>query len=120
MADLIDEVRKAKESLAAHLTEAEKILCDAGEVRILTRPGDQLLVEALDRDTNKRLLDQAVRVVFGEAATWRSVTGRGRAAEPAQQGEPAERDAALDNPTVQHVLDIFQGTVESIERREDG
>ncbi len=63
------------------------------------------------------MLEECLRAVWGEAATWRLTEGA--AASPAEKAAaPAAEHPALRHPTVQAALDIFGGTVETIDEGE--
>ena len=77
--------------------------------------GDAWLREALDRPQNREILDGAVRQVWGAGGRWHIVeeTATARAAAPVVMA-PAPM---LDHPVVQSALDIFAGTIETIEEQ---
>ena len=83
-----------------------------------TRPaGDHWLRDALGRKGNRVVLEDCLHSVWGGTATWRLAEGSAvSAAEPQAAAVPDH--PALKHPTVQAALDIFGGTVESIDEGE--
>ena len=81
----------------------------------MTVPADDpLLREALERPTNREILDGAVRQAWGSEARWE--LREGEAAVSAPDADPAS-DPAVDHPIVQSALDLFGGTIEAVEER---
>ncbi len=116
---LLERLGRQKQSLAAHLGEAESLILDDGVLTIVAPPGDQWLRNTLDRKTNSQILDEAIAETLGAGIRWRLTEGQGKKAAP-EEPVPAEPgngklSEALDNPRVQAVLDIFGGSVESID-----
>ena len=75
----------------------------------------ELLLDALERKPNQRILDEALRSSWGDSATWKidKLAPAARAART--RPEDDERLQQLrKNPQVQNVLEIFQGTIESV------
>lgn len=115
----IELISRRKQSLAAHLSEAQGLELVDGRLTILAPPGDTWLENTLRRKSNAKLLEDAIRAVWGPGVTWKLAAG---SAVPAPTSdEPAEEDPGLDkaleDPRVQTVLDIFGGSVESVEER---
>ncbi len=119
-AGFLDEVRRHKEALAAHLTAAELRFAD-GVLRIRHEPGDEYLPSRLSRQGNRRLVDDALARTWGPDATWRLEVGEARPAAEARQEEgPDDGSAELaEHPRVQAVLDLFDGRIDSVEERNE-
>ena len=116
----IELISRRKQSLAAHLSEAQGLELVDGRLTILAPPGDKWLENTLRRKSNAKLLENAIHAVWGPGITWRLATGS-VVPEP-ERAEPTEEkssglDEALEDPRVQTVLDIFGGSVESVEER---
>ncbi|HEX4956277.1 MAG TPA: DNA polymerase III subunit gamma/tau [Thermoanaerobaculia bacterium] len=124
VARLLEEVSRRRQALAAHLGSASRLEIDNGELLIYLPPtGSEMLARALERDANRQVLDEALAEVAGPGLRWRTVAAAASTPAPAARTEappPAER-AATEHPTVQAVLDIFGGTVATVEpsRREE-
>ncbi len=123
----LDLVRRKKPSLRAHLDLAELAFSERG-LDIVSAPENHLLRDALAR--SRTLLDEAVAAVWGPQVRWRSLEGRMSRlrADPSEAtpapsrprpaaDAPDRLHAASGHPTVQAVLDIFGGKVESVEVR---
>jgi DNA polymerase-3 subunit gamma/tau len=110
---LLLEVSRVKQSLAAHLGEAEQLIYDDGELRIYTPPEDRWLHTALRRGNNREVLERCLAVIWGSGTRWRLLEKKSPA-PVAPETEPA-RDPALQHPTVQNVLDVFGGSARTIE-----
>ncbi|HEX2251658.1 MAG TPA: hypothetical protein VHQ65_00150, partial [Thermoanaerobaculia bacterium] len=128
LAAFVDEVRRAKQPLAAYLDHAELAFEDGGLV-VLHDAGDQVLRSRLENPANREILDQAVRRTWGPAARWVARAGRlapdGDGASPEEDELAAGGDEAqpgpevLEHPTVQTVLELFGGTIATVEERDD-
>ncbi|MDX1384666.1 MAG: hypothetical protein R3190_13525, partial [Thermoanaerobaculia bacterium] len=94
---------------------AHELVFEDGVLRIYAAPGDPWLNErSLQRDSNRRALAEALRIVFGDGAGWK-VVERDAPAAAAPAGPAAKvADEVLEDPRVQKVLDIFGGHVESV------
>lgn len=115
----IELISRRKQSLAAHLTEAQGLELTDGRLTILAPPGDTWLQHTLERKSNAKLLEDAILAVWGPGVTWRLAAGSAVSETESAAPEPESPDleAALDDPRVQTVLDIFGGSVESVEER---
>jgi DNA polymerase-3 subunit gamma/tau len=115
----LEHVSRQRQPLAAHLAAAEGVTYDDGVLRITAPAGDDWLRDALARKGNRAVLEDCLRSVWGGAAKWRLAEGSAPAAAGAEE-ENGVRSThpALRHPTVQAALDIFGGTVESIEEGE--
>lgn len=122
---LREELTLRRPMLAAQLVAASFEMA-AGELRIALAAGDALAAQQVQRPANREALDAAVVAIFGAGTRWRLVEGapppRPRTAAASEAGEKrreeARSDAAAD-PRVQAVLDIFGGTVKSVEPAAD-
>ena len=123
IAAFLERVSRRKQSLAAHLSEAQALEIENGVLTIYTPPGDTWLEDTLSRPSNVKLLEGALHAVWGPGITWKLAPGSAEAAvEPEEQPAATDRkiDDALEDPRVQTVLDIFGGSVESVEERGAG
>lgn len=118
---LLEEVDRRRAPLAAHLQEAVSVAMADGVLQISARPGDHWLERALRRPNNRSALEAAIEATFGEPLPWKLVAASETAETAATTREepaPEVPPAATEHPTVQAVLDIFGGRVESIEPQE--
>lgn len=118
---LLEEVDRRRAALAAHLQEAVSVAVVDGVLQISARAGDHWLERALRRPNNRSALEAAIEATFGEPVPWKLVAASETADTPAttrEEPEPEVPPAATEHPTVQAVLDIFGGRVESIEPQE--
>jgi DNA polymerase-3 subunit gamma/tau len=117
---LLERLSCVKQSLAVHLSEAERLSMEQDTLIIATAPGDSVIGKTLKRPVNKKLLDQTLAEMLGPAASWRLVPGNGKKKAPAVEAPPEELDPEVaQDPTVQKVLNLFGGQIESVDRRED-
>jgi len=110
---LLQAVERRRQVLRAHLDEAQALELADGELRIYRPPGDQALPRALERNGNRSALEEALLEVCGPGWRWRLVDG---APPPAPAAPSPQVTAAAADPSVQAVLDIFGGTISSVER----
>ncbi len=129
-----------RRSLAAHFNNAARLDFADGELLIYPQPGDTLLQKALKRKANAEFLTQLLQEVWGEGTGYR-ICDSPAAAEPAAgppaearpaplrkppicppPGEPPEPSSPDDSaksvrehPTVQAVLEIFDGTIRDVQ-----
>jgi hypothetical protein len=143
-----EQVACRRELLAAHLDAAEDLVFTEGRLTIYAPPGDSWLAIALERPANRSAVDEAIAAVWGPGVTWSVAEGKGvarrsggnggavgnlRSGDPAGHAGsadstdpndpngpngPANRSDLIHDPTVQTVLELFGGTVASVERRE--
>jgi DNA polymerase-3 subunit gamma/tau len=113
----LEHVSRQRQPLAAHLASAQGVEYKDGVLRITAPPGDHWLRDALSRKGNRSVLEECLRSVWGGAAKWRLAEGSAEAAA-APAAEPVPDHPALKHPVVQAALDIFGGTVESIDESE--
>ena len=114
--EFLDLVSQAKQPLAAHLEAAERLACSGGELAIYHRPNDTWLANALSRESNRSILDECSKTVWGESTRWQL-----RESEPTDKPATTietEPDPVLGHPTVQTALDIFGGTARAVESEE--
>ncbi|HVS04121.1 MAG TPA: DNA polymerase III subunit gamma/tau [Thermoanaerobaculia bacterium] len=115
---LVQAVNRRRQVLAAHLRAAEALRFADGTLLIVQPPGDRWLEGALTRDANRAALEQSLAEVWGAGTGWRLLPGEGTPAAAAAGEEQAAAAAAAD-PTVQKVLQIFDGRIQAVERQED-
>ena len=118
-----EELSARRPMLAAHLARARYAWTD-GELSIALAASEEQAVRQLARAANRELLDAAVVAAFGAGARWQLLT-EPAAPGPAQPSAPDaaaaarraqdERERAAADPAVQAVLDIFSGTIASVE-----
>jgi hypothetical protein len=111
----LEAVSKRKQALAAHLEDAQSLSFADGELKIFLQPGDEWLPAAMQRSTNRDILAEAVREVWGPSARWCLAAGTGVAPAVKLEALPAAETAELAaHPMVQTMLEIFGGKVERI------
>jgi len=110
---LLELVNQRKQPLAARLRDCRDFRLEDGELAVVIARGDAWLREALDRAQNREILDAAVGQVWGAGTRWRIV----EEAAPPPRGDAPPRAAsvALEHPVVQSALDLFAGTIETVE-----
>jgi len=114
---LLERISYLKQPLAAHLSGAESLMMEGDELVIATVPGDTVLERTLSRSSNRELLDQMIAEMLGPSAKWRLVTGTGKAEVVADSDAEDDNEDVTRDPTVQAVLDLFGGQIESVEHR---
>jgi DNA polymerase III subunit gamma/tau len=120
IAGILDWLADRKPALAGHLRESEARRFAAGTFEIVVAPDDHLLWSRLDKPANRELLDQAVAEVAGSGAGWTRRRAESAGAAVAQgAGGADEQPPAEEDATFQAVLDIFQDTVERVEKNEE-
>jgi DNA polymerase-3 subunit gamma/tau len=118
VARFFEELSTRRPTLAAQLGVAECSFTD-GTFEIAYGAADNLVASALQRATNREVLDAAVAAVFGAAARWRPRARASDGATPAATvSAPAAPGAAsaamLEHPRVQAVLEIFGGSIAGV------
>ena len=113
----LEFVSRQRQPLAAHLAAAEAVEFSDGVLRIIAPAGDDWLQDALGRKGNRTVLESCMREAWGEGVRWHLAEGSGRPAAEPEPEAPAD-SPALRHPTVQAALDIFGGTVETIDEGE--
>ncbi|MCP4200403.1 MAG: DNA polymerase III subunit gamma/tau [bacterium] len=107
-------VGRNRQALAAHLSGANSLTFAAGVLEISVPSGDTWLRDRLDRAANRKVLEEALAATWGEDASWKIIEED----LPGSEQRPAKTKAtekALKDPRVQTVLEIFGGSVESVE-----
>ena len=115
---LLERISCVKQPLAVHMGGAVELSMVDGVFLIKTAPKDDFLQRTLRRDSNRKILEQTLSEMIGPAATWRirAATSDESAAADQEALENASKDVA-DDPTVQTVLEIFGGRIETVEER---
>ncbi len=120
----LDQVSLRRQPLAAHLADAEEVRFEDGRLKIVAPADDDWLPKALARENNRAVLEECLHAVWGERADWRLATGS--AARAPRRQAPSEAAAAppshpaAEHPAVQAALDIFGGTIETIDNKTEG
>ncbi|MEZ5330479.1 MAG: DNA polymerase III subunit gamma/tau [Thermoanaerobaculia bacterium] len=119
----LDLLSRYRQPLAAHLAHADALRIEGKTLRVYTDDPD-FLERALRRSANREALERALTEGLGEGASWELVARQppdADAPDGAAETEAPEQDgtAAADHPTVQAALELFGGTIESIEPREE-
>jgi hypothetical protein len=117
VAALLAELRRLKQPLAARLETTAALEAGAGRLVIRHVAGDADLVARLARATNRQVLDEAVRRTWGPGVTWETRADLPPAAD--DRAEPETAPEIRDHPTVQTLLELFGGRIESVEEREE-
>ena len=103
---IIQELDKLRPSLAAVFAQ-HRPRFEGGALLV---PREAHLEATLRRGNNRQILEKVLAAVGGSAARWQEDDG-----EPAAAAEPEPPPPVLSHPTVQAVLDIFNGRVERVE-----
>jgi len=80
------------------------VLCPAGDTYLKTR-----------LEANRSFLDEAAVAVWGPGTRLDILEGRSAPKAAAQESKPAPVQQVEQIPTVQAVLDIFKGRIETVE-----
>ncbi len=133
-----EEVSARRQPLAAQLEAAQELAFEDGELLVYLPAGreGEMLQRALERAGNRQAMDEAAARVWGAGVRWRAIAGQRRGAGSATGGNtnppangPREAGAApakggpgepQQHPTVQAVLEIFGGSVQTIAPRDEG
>ncbi|MCP3958569.1 MAG: DNA polymerase III subunit gamma/tau [bacterium] len=105
-----------RQGLAALFGSAQ-LAFEGGRLTIQPQAGDVLLAGALKRETNASLVEDLIRQVWGEDAGW-TLLAPGPKVEEVDNEKESKDDKlrqAQDDPTVQAVLDIFGGNIQSVQ-----
>ncbi|HQP93896.1 MAG TPA: hypothetical protein PK570_08075, partial [Thermoanaerobaculia bacterium] len=111
---VLEELSRRRPSLAA---QVESCARREGQTLVLAVGSRQALVaNGLQRDSNRRLLDEAVAAAWGPGATWRFETGA-EESKPVAAAAPLSEAVlrAAQEPAVQAVLEIFGGEIRAVE-----
>jgi DNA polymerase-3 subunit gamma/tau len=114
----LEEISKRKSTLAGLLDSAEALSFADGSLTIVAPAGDLFFSSRLSQEANRSLLEEALAAVWGPGTTWRLAQGKERPQTAANELPLAGSGAIADNPTVQTMLDIFGGRVETVEEHE--
>jgi DNA polymerase-3 subunit gamma/tau len=134
---LIDAINKRRPALAARLSHAADIHAEGNVVSIAIPASDTDTAETLRRPATRAVLDEAVADGWGAGATWSVVNGA--AAPKSSDGKPSRSSSSearspgsrteakstppevpatvAEHPTVQAVLEIFNGRVAEVVAR---
>ncbi len=110
---LLHRVRRDRQVLAAHLGQAQELRLDGQRLIVVQDPEDGWLGQALDRTGNRDTLELALREVLGEGATFEVHEGEVAPRAETPEREEEELPSEVDSPTVQAVLQIFDGAIEA-------
>jgi DNA polymerase-3 subunit gamma/tau len=116
----LELLSRYRQPLAAHLSHADALRIEDNTLRVFT-DDPAFLERALRRPANREALERALGEGLGEGAGWELVTEtppEETATEPDHTDEVETAEVA-GHPTVQAALELFGGTIESIEPRED-
>lgn len=128
VAAVLEHLSRRKQTLAARLEGARRLELDGDRLRIHAAPDDAFLGRALQKDENRRLLDEALAAACGDGASWSLEEGAddelataaqspstSEAEEDEEGPTPAATADVASDPTVQRVLELFGGRVTTIE-----
>jgi hypothetical protein len=115
-----DEVSRLKQPLLAYLEHAEELRFGERGLEIVSPPGDGWVEGKLRRGNNWQVLEQAAAAVWGPGTALRMVEGSGTRKEPPAEVASVKLEMVAENPTIQTVLEIFQGRVEKVEEHSGG
>jgi len=105
--------------LAAHLAEAESLELSDNRLVIAVPADDTWLEDSLQRESNRKALEEAIAQVWGEGVTW-SLESSGKPSAPTARSQGgATEDDIMSDPGVQAVLELFGGTVETGEANQE-
>lgn len=115
--DFLHAVTAKKQPLGVRLEAALDLRFEDGTLLIEIPRGDSWMVKALERDSNRHVLEDALHAVWGADTRWQV-----KEIDPPQgtgDDAPAEQAAAPDpetagDPRVQTVLDIFGGKIDAV------
>lgn len=118
-----DHLTDLKPALAGHLQQAEGLDYAESTLSITVARDDEILWGRLDKPSNREVLDQTVRDVFGADARWQRLRGNGSVASPRPTGAAAApsrpEPEEPETPTEQAVLEIFDDMVERVDENEE-
>ena len=108
-----EEAARRKPNLGGFLDAAEDIRYEDGRASILCPQGDSYLKGRLE--ANRTILEEAAAAVWGPGTRVDILEGRSAPKPAAAEAKPAPVQQVEQIPTVQAVLDIFQGRIETVE-----
>ncbi len=119
IASFRESLNTRRQPLAA-LVDSAKLVFEEGRLQIAPPAGDSLLAGALKRKNNVTLLEELLREIWGEGTTWIIQETAGDASEPESNRREPDKTSreAIEDPTVQAVLDIFGGNIQNIQPKE--
>jgi DNA polymerase-3 subunit gamma/tau len=110
---LLDTLHRLKPSLAVRLESAGLKIAD-GQLEISLPMKEASRFRAtLERGSNRDEFDGALASILGSEARW--ILRETQPAPVVEKEEASESAEALDDPTVQTVLDLFGGKIESVD-----
>ena len=107
-------ISRRSQALAAHLAGAHCLEFKDNELRICTTVGDTWIRDRLSQERHRETLAAALAATWGKEASWRLVEEEA----PPSPSVPASEQETVNDPRVQTLLDIFGGSVESVENDE--
>ncbi len=116
----LDEVSRLKQSLVAHLEHVEELRFGENGLEIVSLRGDTILRSTLHRGNSWQVLEQAAAVAWGPGTAVHLVEGTSAPKEAAPKVSNIKLEMVAENPTIQTVLEIFQGRVERVEEHGSG
>jgi len=119
MQAFLDEVSRIKQPLVAYLEHAEELRFGEHGLEIVSPRGDGWLEAKLHRANNWQVLEQAAVTAWGPGTALHLIEGSG-APKAAPQVSSIRLEMVAENPTIQTVLEIFQGRVERVEEHGSG
>lgn len=108
-----EEAARRKPNLGGFLDAADDIRYEEGRASILCPQGDSYLKGRLE--ANRTILEEAAAAVWGAGTRVDILESRSAAKPAATEARPAPVQQVEQIPTVQAVLDIFQGRIETVE-----
>jgi DNA polymerase-3 subunit gamma/tau len=116
----LDEVSRLKQSLVAHLEHVEELRFGEKGLEIVSLRGDTILRSTLNRGNSWQVLEQAAAAAWGPGTAVQLVEGTSAPKEAAPKLSNIKLEMVAENPTIQTVLEIFQGRVERVEEHGSG
>ncbi|MCL4838482.1 MAG: hypothetical protein KJ058_11025, partial [Thermoanaerobaculia bacterium] len=113
---VLEELSKRRPSLAAQVESGARLRRDGQTLVLAVGAGQALVANGLQRDSNRRLLDEAVAAAWGSGAAWRLeiLEEELPALARATAAPPPEVARVASHPAVQAVLEIFGGEVRAV------
>jgi len=108
-----EEAGKRKQNIGGFLDAAEDIRFEDGRVTVLCPSGDTYLRTRLD--ANRAILAEAAAAVWGPGTRLDILESRNAPKANAAEAKTGPVQQVEQSPTVQAVLDIFKGRIETVE-----
>ncbi|HEY4591899.1 MAG TPA: hypothetical protein VIJ61_05795, partial [Thermoanaerobaculia bacterium] len=108
-----EEAARRKPNLGGFLDAAEDLRYEEDRASILCPQGDSYLKGRLE--ANRTILEEAAAAVWGAGTRVDILESRSASKPAATEAKPAPVQQVEQIPTVQAVLDIFQGRIETVE-----